>query len=291
MPKVSVTIVTFNQEDLIEETIASVLSQSYRDIEVIIADDCSTDGTCAASERALSGSCVPWRIIRQERNGGVTVNTAAAVAAASGEYIAFLGGDDTWDPTKLDTCVKILEEDGRVSLVGHAMRYMDGIGHFNGQVQRSVTTSTAVEWRDLLLGRRRFLGSSAVVRNPRGAVVFDARVPVASDLLFFPEFLKVHGPGVLLPDVLGSYRVHSRSVSVSRRRQIIEDGLLCLALFEAKFPDARGLVASCRSRVMLGYAHHLLQRDSRELAREVFWSLLATGQWPRAIYGLLKSIV
>jgi glycosyltransferase involved in cell wall biosynthesis len=102
--KVSVIIPTYNRQELVQEAIASVMQQSYRDVEIIVIDDGSTDLT----EQALKRFSADIRYVRQE-NRGVNAARNHAVELAAGEYIALLDSDDLWQEFKLALEVSILD--------------------------------------------------------------------------------------------------------------------------------------------------------------------------------------
>jgi len=96
VPMVSVIIPTYNRARLVTEAVASVLAQTYRDLEILVVDDASTDG----SSTALAA----WpqvRVARQACRRGVAAARNRGVAAARGEWLAFLDSDDLWLPDKL----------------------------------------------------------------------------------------------------------------------------------------------------------------------------------------------
>ena len=122
MPLVSVIIPTYNRASLLEEAVRSVWAQTYRDREVIIADDGSTDGTDLVlrkleRESLSSPECPPLRLLRQEHRGmpGQVRNFAAR--AASGRYLAFLDSDDLWQPEKLARQLPLFEEQPGIRLI------------------------------------------------------------------------------------------------------------------------------------------------------------------------------
>ena len=97
MPHVSVVIPAYNAEGFIVETVNSVLNQTYQDLEIIVVDDGSKDGTVAALEQF--GNRVR---VHQQPNGGVAKARNTGVGLARGTYIAFLDADDLWLPQKLE---------------------------------------------------------------------------------------------------------------------------------------------------------------------------------------------
>ncbi len=97
MPTVSVIIPTYNRAAHLIEAIESVLAQTYRDFEILVVDDGSTDDT----EAALAPYMSRIRYFKQD-NSGVSVARNRGMLAAGGEYIAFLDSDDLWYPEKLE---------------------------------------------------------------------------------------------------------------------------------------------------------------------------------------------
>jgi glycosyltransferase involved in cell wall biosynthesis len=95
-PRVSVIIPTYNRAGCLAQAVESVLSQHFRDYELIVVDDGSTDET----PRLLSGYDHAIRVLRQE-NRGVSAARNAGLVAARGGLIAFLDSDDIWLPEKL----------------------------------------------------------------------------------------------------------------------------------------------------------------------------------------------
>jgi glycosyltransferase involved in cell wall biosynthesis len=95
--RVSVIIPTYNRILFVMEAVASVLAQSYRDFELIVVDDGSTDGTPAAL--AAWGDAVT--VLRREARRGVSAARNLGARAAKGDWLAFLDSDDLWLPDKL----------------------------------------------------------------------------------------------------------------------------------------------------------------------------------------------
>jgi len=117
---VSVVIPAFNGAAYIGETIASILAQTYRPIEVLVVDDGSTDRTAEIVQRFGE----PVRYLRQE-NAGTAAARNRAVAESRGEFIALLDQDDLWVPHKLERQIPRFAEDPRIGLVFAGIEFFD----------------------------------------------------------------------------------------------------------------------------------------------------------------------
>jgi glycosyltransferase involved in cell wall biosynthesis len=103
-PAVSVVIPTYNRATKVRNAIDSVLSQTFADLEVIVVDDGSSDGT----DRLLSESYGNGIRYHFQANGGVSSARNKGIQEARGDWIAFLDSDDLWEPDKLDWQFKAL---------------------------------------------------------------------------------------------------------------------------------------------------------------------------------------
>lgn len=108
-PLVSIIMPAFNSECYIGDAIASVLAQSVSDWELIVVDDCSSDGTVQIAE-AFSESDDRIKIVRMPENGGVAKARNRGVSEARGIYVALLDSDDLWEPDKLELQVALAKK-------------------------------------------------------------------------------------------------------------------------------------------------------------------------------------
>jgi glycosyltransferase involved in cell wall biosynthesis len=106
-PLVSVVLPTFNRASTIKRAISSVLSQTYKDLELIVIDDGSTDDTEQIAAKSSDGRL---RYIRYQSNRGATHARNLGIGLATGEYIAFQDSDDEWLPDKLSRQVETLAQ-------------------------------------------------------------------------------------------------------------------------------------------------------------------------------------
>lgn len=106
---VSIVIPVYNAEKYIRETVESVLGQTYKDWELILVDDCSTDNSVAFIEELISANPEQMRLIHLTEGGSAARARNAGIKEAQGRYIAFLDADDIWYPEKLDKELKHLQ--------------------------------------------------------------------------------------------------------------------------------------------------------------------------------------
>ena len=107
---VSIIMPSYNTASFIAESIQSVLAQSYKDWELIIVDDCSSDNTDEVVKPYLSDQRI--RYLKNENNSGAAVSRNRALREAKGKWIAFLDSDDLWMPEKLEKQIRFMEKNG-----------------------------------------------------------------------------------------------------------------------------------------------------------------------------------
>ena len=110
---VSVIIPAYNRENTIERAVMSVLNQTYKDLELIVVDDCSKDNTVEVLKSIEDDRL---KIIELEKNSGACVARNVGIENAQGDYIAFQDSDDEWLLDKLEKQMAIFEKE-KVDLV------------------------------------------------------------------------------------------------------------------------------------------------------------------------------
>ncbi len=108
---VSIIMPTYNSSQFVAESIESIQAQTYRNWELIITDDCSTDGTMEIVE-GYAGKDSRIVVQRNETNGGAGVSRNRCITAARGQYIAFCDSDDRWLPKKLSLQLSFMRSKG-----------------------------------------------------------------------------------------------------------------------------------------------------------------------------------
>lgn len=112
--QVSIAMCTYNGERYLTEQLDSIVNQTYTNLEIVICDDCSSDGTWSILEE-YAGRDPRIRLLRNEKNLGFIANFEKAMNLCHGEFIALADQDDVWFANKIDTLV------GEIG--GHSMVY------------------------------------------------------------------------------------------------------------------------------------------------------------------------
>lgn len=121
-PKVSVIMPLYNAEKYVEKTINSILSQTFSDFELLIIDDCPTDGTLAVIS-LIDDSRI--RVIHNETNKGIAFSRNVGLQNARGEYIALMDDDDLASEDRFEKEVEYLDNHSDIDVVGGSMVLID----------------------------------------------------------------------------------------------------------------------------------------------------------------------
>ena len=132
-PLISVVIASYNHEEYIGETIASIWRQRYPSIEIVIVDDCSPDGSWALLQDLRARSPLPMRIARNSQNMGSAATLNAALELANGELIAIFASDDLFAEDRFSSAVALFADQPALQIV-----YGNGISFTADARNRSV---------------------------------------------------------------------------------------------------------------------------------------------------------
>jgi glycosyltransferase involved in cell wall biosynthesis len=221
MPKISVVIPTYNRARFIAESIGSVLAQSFRDFEVIIIDDGSTDNTPEIV------SAFPVRYFRQENQGPAgAVNKG--IELSKGEYIAMPGSDDILLQNALEKGVEVLDKHPEAAFSYGQAYLMDEKGRIfgveKGGSKHSCVREGKEEIRKFLISGNHIITSTVMVRRSSLEEVglFDATFRSGSEDTDLWVRLAKRYAVAYIAEPLGKYRVHPQAMSAGRRVEEIE---------------------------------------------------------------------
>lgn len=236
MPLVSVHIITYNQKNFINEALRSALDQDYENIEIVVADDGSTDGTAEIIldyARRYPSKIVP---LVGGPNLGITGNSNRGLRTCKGKYVAFMGGDDSFLPGKISKQVEWLEADKNRVLCYHDVDVYD-----------TETGKTLYLWSKKYRSRNgnartiikhgTFFGATAVmVRYPHD-LLFNEKIPTASDWFMWIEILERQS-GILgyVDGVYARYRRHPNNIT-STGEHHLHDALATIEAVELLAPN------------------------------------------------------
>ncbi|MDA3875882.1 MAG: glycosyltransferase family 2 protein, partial [Halothiobacillus sp.] len=125
LPLVNVAVITYNQKEFLRECIESILMQDYSNLEIVIADDGSTDGTQDMLREYEQKYPDKFVLKLAEKNRGITANSNAAHFACTGKYIAWMGGDDLMLPQKISKQVAYMEANPDCTICYHDLEVFD----------------------------------------------------------------------------------------------------------------------------------------------------------------------
>ncbi len=225
-PRVSIGLPVFNGERFLAESIESVLAQSHSDLELVISDNASTDGTETLCRRYAERDP---RVIyqRAERNRGAAWNYNRVLALSRGELFKWLGHDDRIAPSFVERCMTALDQaDPGVVLCYTRTILIDETGAPRGVDRDDLELAEALPWQRLAhLTRRYNLCNPVLGLIRREALERTRRIGpfVSSDLVLLAE-LALLGRFLELPEPLLERRIHAASSRAANRsaRQVAD---------------------------------------------------------------------
>lgn len=229
LPIVSVGMPTYNNEKYLRESIRSVLSQSFANIEVIISNNASTDGSEEVIREFQADSRV--RHVRQEKNVGAFANFQFVLNQARGTYFMWHAGDDLLRPTFIEELVLVLERHPSVVLAMCDVEVIDESGNrLRTETIDSVrldSDSTATSNRDLFfrypianrnyciygLYRKQALDRVQMNFNDQVRYLSGAELPILAQVALMGRIATISSP-------LKRYRVHSESTHLTEVKSL-----------------------------------------------------------------------
>lgn len=233
-PLVSVLMITYNQEKYIRQALESVFAQvTDFEFEVVIGEDCSTDGTRAIVKEFEARYRERMRPIYHERNVGMMRNAFEfCLEKCIGKYIALLEGDDYWsDPSKLQKQVEFLENNQDFVLGFHNADCIDenGIELNRNRLKRLHDLSGLELIRGAYIPTLTVVFRKALFRFSEH--IFDAK----NGDIYLYAILGQYGSAKYFSDITAKYRVHAAGVASGT--DMLSQKLQALATYEALFKE------------------------------------------------------
>ncbi len=241
-PLVSVCIPTYNGAAFLQEALDSVRAQTYKNIEVVISDDASEDGTWDIVERFRESVTLPVKTYHHVPKG-IGANWNHTLQNSTGAYIKFLFQDDVLEPTCIEKMVSFLEQHPRYGLVASKRTFISGkedskIADLWKAKYEDLQAQFSTENEIVLLDKSLF-STIFFLKNPKNKIgepptvlfrkaildevgYFDERLKQVLDYVFYYRVLKKY-PIAILPEKLVKFRIHPNQATNVNRNQSISD--------------------------------------------------------------------
>ena len=217
MPEVSIITPVFNSLKFLEETIASVLNQTFTDWEWMITDDKSTDNSVEIIQKIKDSRI---QLILSDKNGGAGHARNLSLKQASGRFITFLDADDFWEPNFLEEMISFMKKENTELAYSNYARCDENLN----PVIDDFKADKPVTFDNLLKTCRLSLLSSMYDSQRVGKEYF----PEGSkreDHVMWLNLLKKIPVGKPLPKTMAKYRMHQSSIS-RKKSNIVKDQYL-----------------------------------------------------------------
>jgi len=259
-PRISVLMTVFNAGRFLSEAVESIRAQTFKDLEFVIIDDGSTDGSVDELKK-LAREDTRIRLICNTENSGQTACLNQGLHEARGEWVARQDADDISLPRRLEKQWKCVTQGDNVVLVGVNGWILDESGVVTGMIH--VPPDDAAVRASMAL-RNPFIHTGVIFRrkDSREQVVqYDERYRICQDWELWSRLL-ADGRGVNLPERLVGYRHHSSSLSHESSERTREESDRVVAAILAKFGGSGGM----DERLLRGFREGLRAAD-----RGDFW--------------------
>lgn len=234
-PLISVILPTYNGAFYLNDTIFSVLSQEYRDLELIIVDDASTDIRVAQIIQEFSKRDLRVRSYRNEANKERSWSKNFWVQKAIWDYIAFIDDDDIWNPAKLSRQIISLQKDNSLGIIGTYARFMDESGEILWETNHLKTNPKDIF--ENILFTNQFIHSSVLLK--KWAFLLAWGFPIDMNLCEdYDLWLRIlsSNSGANISESLVDYRVRSTSTTAHNIYRMKYHSILLTWKYRKLFP-------------------------------------------------------
>lgn len=281
--RVSVVICTFNQQAFVQETLESVLAQTYQNMEMIVTDDGSTDDTPRILTEYARRFPAKIHLVLHDANTGIPANFNRGLAHRTGELLVCMDGDDLMLPRKIEQQVTFLERHPEATGCYHDVDVLESeTGHILGRMSLLYNGTSSLKQgrlKEWLVPRNFFLPGAIMYRASACPLHgYDERLKYLSEVVFYAEVFRT---GLLLsmPDVLMRYRRHARNVTdnPAARDLMPEYELMAYAILEARYPEMHDMLRRLRVSCRLTEAVRYYRAGDRHTGRRIINNVLREG--------------
>lgn len=213
-PVVSIVIPMYNTKSLLKSTLDSVFRQTYTDWEMILIDDCSTDGTYEYAKQ-IADTDERIRVFRLKKNSGPGIAARAGLKKAAGGIAAFLDSDDLWKEDKLERQLEFMKRNN-YHITCTDYEQIDQQGQPLGRV---IKAKKRADYRQVLLTCP--IGSSSVMASME--LLSRVNIPgirKCNDYMLWLRILRVYPYIYGMQESLMKYRIWPQSISYNKLKKI-----------------------------------------------------------------------
>ncbi|SNY15304.1 Glycosyltransferase involved in cell wall bisynthesis [Orenia metallireducens] len=229
MPKISVIMSVYNNQDYLRESIESIINQTYKDFEFIITDDCSTDNSVNII-REYTNKDKRIIFVQNKENIGLTKSLNKMIEIASGEYIARMDGDDIAKLNRFEEQIKVFKENRDVDMVFSNVLLIDEKSNYICPSFRPNKLKKIIELMDIInyIPHPTIMIKKDVLDN-KGRYNPDFRT--GQDKELWERLIKKNTNFYYLRKILLFYRIHSNNISKGKNNISREYNLanICIA--------------------------------------------------------------
>ncbi|MGM3309360.1 glycosyltransferase [Anabaena sp. WFMT] len=271
---ISVVIPVYNGEKTIRETIESVLTQNFKDIEIIVINDGSNDSTLEII-KSIADSRIQ---IFTYTNAGLAASRNRGIYHASGEYISFIDADDLWTPDKLESQWQVLRENPASAVAYSWTDYINESGKICKSGRRIIANGEVFE--QLLLFNFLENGSNPLIRTQVFKEIgdFDESLLASEDRDMWLR-LAVNYEFACVEKVQILYRISPNSMSANLKKQEVET----LKVIERFFAHPKAASLQHLKKYSLSYLYKYLLFKALETPVELQQSWKATQFWWKCV--------
>ena len=218
--KISVIMSVFNNEEYLNESIESIVNQSYKNFEFIIIDDASFDKSSEIL-KDWSNKDRRVKIITNEENIGLTKSLNKAIKIAQGEYIARQDGDDISLPQRLEKQIIFLEKHPEIKILGTFGYIIDKHGEILG---KEILSTSFQEIKSKLIERNPFIHTSVMIKKEiiERVGVYNDKFKTSQDYELWVRILRI-AKGENMPLLLVKKRYHVNMISIKKDKEQLID--------------------------------------------------------------------
>lgn len=237
-PLVSVIMPAYNGEKYIEEAIDSILNQTYDNVELIIVEDASLDGTLSIIEKYQDDRI---RLFRNDKNRGIAYSTNFGIDNSNGKYIALLDDDDIATPRRLELQVDFLEEHEEIDILGGRSALIDKEGKFIRYDKEPIYNSKYIK-ANLLFYNKKFANCTVMIRKDfleKYKLRYQDNCLGMQDFKFYIDSSKV-GTMTSIDELLHLKRIHDEEETVRRLKSHGNERAKLFAQFQRESIEQSG---------------------------------------------------